>query len=170
MPERHNKVIHYSLSMPKYIMMIVSACLFLVAFALQAYAETPQSNTNPVSIHQHNPETADGVHRLIDKHVRAIRSRNANQAYHLISLNGQEKYGTAKHYWRDVRENMRLLFNHNSYEFLGRNTVNGMVIQKVNMIDKNGKENLVIFRVIRDKADNWRIENVIITGTNESIA
>lgn len=167
MPERHNKVIYYSLSMPRYVFMVLSIGLFVMAFAMQALAQSGQTQ-NPT--YYNSAEQLDPVHQLIENHVSAIRSRDPSQAYRLISLHGQEKYGTPKLYWRDVRQNMRLLFNHNSYKFMGRNTVNGMIIQKVNMIDQDGKENLVIFRVLQDNENSWRIENIIITSPDEAMA
>jgi hypothetical protein len=170
MPERHSKVIHYSVSMPRYIALMLSVWVLLVAMTLRAQAETsaPMA-TNQASANQ-TIGHIDAVHALIDRHVSAIRTRDATQAYQLISQNGQLRYGTPKTYWRDVRQNMRLLFNHNSYSFLGNNQVNDMLIQKVNMIDKDGKENLVIFRLKQDSNMSWRIENVIITSNGDSIA
>ena len=174
MPERHSKVIHYSVSMPRYIALMLSVWGLLVAMTLHAQAETnaPMA-TNQASVSHTTTQTTghiDAVHALIDRHVSAIRTRDATQAYQLISQNGQLRYGTPKTYWRDVRQNMRLLFNHNSYSFLGNNQVNDMLIQKVNMIDKDGKENLVIFRLKQDSDKSWRIENVIITSNDDSIA
>jgi len=167
MPEGRSKVICYSDLMPRYIIMATGALLLLCAFSLQALA-AEQQNAPPSYTAQ--SQLHDPVHQLIDTHVKAIKTRDATQAYHLISMNGQEKYGTAKLYWRDVRQNMRLLFNHDSYKFMGRNTVNGMVIQKVNMVDEKGKENLVIFRVMQDQSNVWRIENIIITNTDDTMA
>jgi hypothetical protein len=167
MPEGRSKVIYYSDLMPRYIIMAASAVLILCVFSLQALAAGEQSA--PTSYNAQSLQR-DPVHQLIESHVQAIKTRNAAEAYHLISMNGQEKYGTPKSYWRDVRQNMRLLFNHNSYKFMGRNTVNGMVIQKVNMSDDKGKESLVIFRVLQDDKQAWRIENIIITNTGETMA
>ena len=142
MPERRSKVIHYSISMPRYIALMLSVWVLLMAMMFQAQAETPV----PMATNQASANI-DAVHSLIDRHVSAIRTRDAAQAYQLISQDGQQRYGTPKTYWRDVRQNMRLLFNHNSYSFLGNNQVNDMLIQKVNMIGKDGQENLVIFRL-----------------------
>lgn len=167
MPEGRSKVIYYSDLMPRYIIMAASTVLILCVFSLQALAAGEQSA--PTSYNAQSLQL-DPVHQLIESHVQAIKTRNAAEAYHLISMNGQEKYGTPKSYWRDVRQNMRLLFNHNSYKFMGRNTVNGMVIQKVNMSDDQGKESLVIFRVLQDDKQVWRIENIIITNTGETMA
>jgi len=108
MPEGRSKVICYSDLMPRYIMAAASAFLLLCAFSLQALAAEQQ---NAPSSYTAQSQLNDPVHQLITSHVRAIKTRDAAQAYHLISMNGQEKYGTAKLYWRDVRQNMRLLFN-----------------------------------------------------------
>ena len=168
MPEGRSKVICYSDLMPRYIIAVLSALFFMAAFSLQALAaDAPAA---PFKSYATAPLYADPVHALIDSHVQAIKARDATEAYHLISMRGQEKYGTPNLYWRDVRQNMRLLFNHNSYKYMGRNTVNGMVIQKVNMTDDKGKESLVIFRVLQDDKQIWRIENIIITNTGETMA
>lgn len=141
--------------------------LFGFVFSLQAQAESNQKQDVSAI---HLTIDKDKIHNLIEHHVDAIRTRDATKAYDLITLRGQEKYGTPKLYWRDVRKNMRLLFSHASYEFLGQNTVKNTIIQKVNMIDHDGKHHLVIFRVKKDINQDWRIENVIITTKDDNLA
>ena len=172
MPEGRSKVIHYSDLLPRYILMAVATAFVIWAFCAKiASAETNLTGLdNGFNSDYVSPAVIDPIHELIDRHVRAIRARNADRAYHLISLTQQESYGTAKEYWRDVRDNMRLLFNHRSYKFLGQNQINGMIIQKVSMTDPSGKENLVIFRVKQNDANMWRIENVIVTSSSDDRA
>ncbi|MGN7502326.1 MAG: DUF4864 domain-containing protein [Alphaproteobacteria bacterium] len=172
MPEGRSKVICYSDVVPRYILMALSPALLLFALSTKVFAADQNVISNSAHFKSLNiaPMMNDPVHELIERHVRAIRTRDADRAYHLISVNQQESYGTSKKYWREVRDNMRLLFNHTSYKFLGQNHINGMVIQKVSMIDHDGKENLVIFRVKKDSADLWRIENIIVTSASDDRA
>lgn len=99
-------------------------------------------------IQPHEAEQTDPVRQLIVRHLEAIKERNAEQAFSLITGNLHEQFNDAGKFLVNMRFEHRAIYNHEKYDFGDQSHgENGMISQKVSIEDRYGHTVTVIYRI-----------------------
>ena len=141
-------------------------CLLLSVVAATARAEDavllpqPEAITpTPASL---DPAAADPVKDLIRRELQAIRNRDADTAFALISPDLHEKFETAKNYLSHMRFEYRTIYNHAEFTFLESHDVNGATVQKVEIEDRNGTPITIMYRIEPQESGSLAIDSFTI--------
>ena len=148
-----------------YLAFSMAAFLMLIAyFAGRAEAAGPDGLNEGAysSFTAMTKRLDDPVENIIAQQLFAIRSRNAARAFSLTSTGLHDKYTDEEDYLQKIRFKARPIYDFKDYKFLDRHEVNGGMIQRVEMIDSDGKSNIVIFRLVEQKNNGKN------TGQNNS--
>ena len=117
-------------------------CLLLSVVAV-AKAEEP-ALPQPVIPASLDSSASDPVRDIIRKELYAIRARDADAAFALISPDLHEKFENAKNYLSQMRFEYRPIYNHEDFTFTERHHVNGGTVQKVEIEGPYDEEPLTI--------------------------
>lgn len=109
------------------------------------------------------------IHTLIESQMDAIKKRDAEAAYALTTGTFHKKYDTAGEFLTGMRFHFRPLYNHESFRFLDQSeTQTGALIQRLEVDYSHGTTpTVVIYRLQRDDAGEWRIDSFSIVDTDE---
>ncbi len=141
-------------------------CALLTVIAISAQAEE-KSLPQPVA---HVTETINPVHDLIRKQLKAIKARDADRAYALTTNNFHEKFDTADEFLSHLRFEVRTIYNHGDYKFLGQHNSQKGLVQKIEMEDSDGDPITVIYRLKQQDNGEWLIDSfAALTLDAESI-
>ena len=136
-------------------------CIFLTLIAIGAAKagdrELPQPK--PVSA---QADSADPVHALISRELQAIRSRDADLAYALLTDDLHEKFNTPGEYLAHLRLQSRSIYNHSGYAFLSQSRTPDSLIQKVEVKSSRGNPVTVIYRLKPDENEEFRIDSFAV--------
>lgn len=130
-----------------------------VIVSAPANAADKTSDSSPV---QTAAVTVDPIHDIIVKQLKAFRDRDAAAAYALTSTDIREKYLDAKAFLHNVRVTYRALYENASYTFLERSEINGSHIQKMEIVDSDGKTATVLCRIVKNDSGEWMIDSYMV--------
>ena len=129
----------------------------ILAFAFLAHAEEPAKGETPA------PAAAaaainDGQD-VIRQQLAAIRDRDADAAYALMTHDFHEENEDPKTFLAAMRFENRAIYNHEEFTFLDKQGSGPVSIQKVRIHDHYGTPVTVIYRLERQEDGSWLIDS-----------
>jgi hypothetical protein len=101
----------------------------------------------------------NGVQDVIKQQLSAIRSRDADGAYALMTHDFHERHEDAKTFLASMRFDNRAIYNHEEYTFLDQQGSGPVSIQKVRVNDHYGTPITVIYRLEQQEDGSWLIDS-----------
>lgn len=107
------------------------------------------------------PATAasHSVQDVIKAQLAAIRSRDADAAYALMTADSHKKNLDAKTFLATMRFNQRAMYNHGEFTFLDNQSTGSVSLQKVRINDHYGDPVTVIYRLEQQEDGRWLIDS-----------
>lgn len=133
-------------------------CILLTIVAISAQAEE-NNLSQPVS---HIAKSINPAQNLITRQLDAIMERDADLAYSMTTNNFHEKFGTAKDFLSHIRFQLRPVYNHVNYTFIGQHNSQKGLVQKLEMDDRYGDPVTVIYRLEQQDSGQWLIDSFTI--------
>lgn len=156
-----------------FIFSVATFCILLAFVAGQANADEKLAINSSVSVESGFQEASvttaiDPVQSIIIKQLAAIKSRDAGQAFSLISESMHNKYKNPKNFLGHMRFEFRTLYNHSDYTFLDRHELPNAIIQKVQIKTPENDPVLVIYKLEKADTGSWVIDSFSIIGGGET--
>jgi len=143
---------------------LVCILLTLVAIGAASADDKELPQPQPVISAISAPNTA---HAVISRELQAIKARDANLAYALLSDSFHEKFDTPEAYLAHLRFESRPLYNHDGYTFLDQTRTPDSLIQRVEVKSDRGDPVTVIYRLKQHNNDEFRIDSFAILGHDD---
>lgn len=147
---------------------IATFCILLAVVAGQANAESQSLKASTEGYQAVSASQKDPVQDTIMRQLAAIKSRDAGQAFSLISESMHDKYKNPKNFLGHMRFEFRTLYNHTDYRFLDRHEIGSGMIQKVQVTTMDDEPVLVIFKLEETDTGSWVIDSFTIIGSGET--
>lgn len=98
-----------------------------------------------------------GVRAVVEAQLAALARDDAATAFSFAAPNVRESVGTASRFMDMVRSSYPAIYRPASTAFLQPEEHHGQVIQRVQVMDSEGKSWLALYSVQRQKDKSWRI-------------
>lgn len=98
-----------------------------------------------------------GVRAVVEAQLAALAQDDAATAFSFAAPNVRESVGTASRFMDMVRSSYPAIYRPASTAFLQPEEHHGQVIQRVQLMDEDGKSWLALYSVQRQKDKSWRI-------------
>lgn len=102
------------------------------------------------------------VHDVISAQLAAIRARDADAAYALMTHDFHEENLDALTFMATMRFDQRAIYNHEEFTFLDKQGSGPVTIQKVRINDHYGDPVTVIYRLEEQGDGSWLIDSFTI--------
>ena len=124
----------------------------LIPFIARAAEQTPPGSA-----------ATQSAQDVISKQLTAIRTRDADTAYSMMTHDFHENFEDAKNFLSDLRFEHRAIYNHEDFTFLDKQSSSGPVsLQKVRINDHYGIPITVIYRLEQQEDGSWLIDSFTI--------
>jgi hypothetical protein len=100
----------------------------------------------------------DPPEKIIEKQLKAFRDREAIDAYSFVSENLKHKYQDADHFLMMMRFTVQPLTSHLSYRILEASQLSDGLVQKVEMLRKDGTYVTVLYKLVQNEKGRWVID------------
>jgi hypothetical protein len=100
---------------------------------------------------------AQGVRAVVTAQLEALARDDAATAFSFAAPNVRASVGTASRFMDMVRSSYPAIYRPASTAFLQPEEHHGQVIQRVQLMDEDGKAWLALYSVQRQKDKSWRI-------------
>lgn len=122
---------------------------------LLARAETEPAPAEIVS-------AANGVQDVVRAQLNAIRNRDADAAYALMTHDFHDVHEDARGYLGTLRFQNRAIYNHKDFTFLDQQSSGATSLQKVRLTDHFGQPVTVIYRLEQQDDGSWLIDSFTV--------
>lgn len=132
---------------------IILSCVVLLTSFTDVRAEPQDTNVQAVALSPiESPES------IVEKQLRAFREREAGEAYSYASDHLKEKYNDADHFLMMMRFTVQPLTAHVSYTMLESSPIGEGLVQKVEMLNKDGSKVLILYKLIKNAKGQWAVD------------
>ncbi|MCB9988254.1 MAG: DUF4864 domain-containing protein [Rhodospirillales bacterium] len=146
---------------------VAALCVWVAVFAL-VLAMPPNVRAEGRGLpHQQNTEIPtedpeEDALRLIHQQLAAIRARNAEQAFALMTARSHEAFESANDFLGTLRFEYRPLYNSESLHVLHSHKGDGDSLQTVEIFDEDGDALTVLYRIERQSDGRLLIDSFTI--------
>ena len=111
-----------------------------------------------------------GVRAVVEAQLAALARDDAATAFSFAAPNVRATVGTASRFMAMVRSSYPAIYRPASTAFLQPEEHHGQVIQRVQVMDSEGKSWLALYSVQRQKDKSWRITGCQVIPNNGRMA
>jgi hypothetical protein len=129
----------------------------ILAFSFMAHAEDTVKPDTPAPAAV--AAALNGVQDVIRQQLEAIRQRDADAAYALMTHDFHEEHDDPKTFLATMRFENRAIYNHEEFTFLDKQGSGPVSIQKVRIHDHYGEPVTVIYRLEQQEDGSWLIDS-----------
>lgn len=115
----------------------------------------------PVCAIAEEPDGAEAARAVIQSQLDAFRAESAEDAYEFAAPNIRRIFPTPDVFGKMVRNGYPMVWNPADTEFLGAEPRGDNIIQRLRIVDQNGRPYIAEYMMIRVDG-NWRIAGVEI--------
>ena len=124
-------------------------------FSTYAWAEN-------ADLHNVATELSDPAQNTIVRQLKALRARDAGQAFSLTTPTFHEKFKSPGKFITRMRFEYRPLYNNAEHTFLEHRATDEGVMQNVEIKDSYGEKATVIFRLKQQEDGQWLIDSFTV--------
>lgn len=154
------------------IILFFSTVLMSVVIAFSSLsdvrAESQESNLKENISQNFSVDYTEPVHQIIEKQLRAFREYDAEKAYGYNSNAFKERYQNKDHFMLMMRLTYKPLTSHLSYTFLDVAEISGRIVQKVEMMNKDGSAVIMMVYLKQNDRGTWLIDGYTLLDSEEA--
>ena len=103
---------------------------------------------------------------IVSNHLQAIRQQDAHKIWEFVSEDYKKDFRSPNEALRDLRTNKKLLHDHVSFTLMERIDQNDSVIEKVELVTRNGGTALAFYRLKKNKDGIWKVDHITLLESN----
>ncbi len=133
------------------------SCVIVLSSLSDVQAQPQDAKVQSIALAPiETPET------VIEKQLRAFREREAVNAYSYASEHLKSKYNDADHFLMMMRFTVQPLTVHVSYDLLESSQIGDGIVQKVEMLKKDGTSVLILYKLVQNTHGQWTIDGYTV--------
>lgn len=131
-------------------------------------SETEKAATETRSDSSPSKDKSDGLtsRQVVSGHLQAIRQQDAHKIWDFVSQEYKEDFRSPNEALRDLKNNKKLLHDHISYTLIETMDQKDSVIEKVELVTRNGGKALAFYSLKQNPDGIWKVDHITLLETD----
>lgn len=123
-----------------------------------------KSDINENTVPQEN--TQPGTQQIVSDYLQAVRQKDAHKIWQFLSEDYKSDYRSPNEALRKLKTKKKLLHDHISFSWLETVNQEKNVIEKIELVTRNGGRALAFFRLERSADSVWKVDHITVLETD----